>query len=46
VTGSEEGRLRAIEYAVAEYRRAHPGVDLETAKAAVLAALAPKAKQQ
>ena len=36
--GSEEPRLRAIEYAVAEYRK-HHGVDLETAKAAVLAAI-------
>jgi hypothetical protein len=42
--GSEEPRLRAIEYAVGEYRR-HHGVDLETAKRVVLAAISAKAKQ-
>jgi hypothetical protein len=40
--GSEEGRLRAIEHTVAEYRRAHSGVGLEDAKTAVLAAIAAK----
>jgi hypothetical protein len=43
--GPEEGQLRAIEFAVGEYRRGHPGAGLEDAKAAVLAAIAPKAKQ-
>jgi hypothetical protein len=38
--GPEEGRLRAIEHTVAEYRK-HHGVDLETAKRAVLAAIKP-----
>jgi hypothetical protein len=41
--GAEEGRLRAIEHTVAEYRKRHD-VDLETAKRAVLAAIAPKGK--
>jgi hypothetical protein len=41
--GSEEPRLRAIEYAVAEYRK-HHGVDLEAAKRAVRAAITAKEK--
>jgi hypothetical protein len=40
--GSNEARLRAIEYSIGAYRRAHPGAGLESAKAAVLAAVAPK----
>jgi hypothetical protein len=40
--GREEGRLRAIEFTVAEYRRAHPGAGLEDAKRAVLVAIAAK----
>jgi hypothetical protein len=40
---SEEPQLRALEFAVREYRR-HHGVDLKDAKAAVLAAIAAKEK--
>jgi hypothetical protein len=42
--GKEEFQLRAIEHTVAEYRK-HHSVDLEAAKAAVLAAITAKAKQ-
>jgi hypothetical protein len=42
--GPDEAHLRAIEFAVGEYRR-RTGADFETAKAAVLAAIA-KAKEK
>ena len=41
----EEVRLRAVEAVVALYRHHHPSADVNTAKAAVLAAIAkPKEK--
>jgi hypothetical protein len=38
--GETEGRLRAIEHTIGEYRRAHPRCSPETAKQAVLQAIA------
>jgi hypothetical protein len=35
----EESRLRALEAVVGFYRNNHPGIDIDTAKAAVLAAI-------